>query len=616
MNISTEDRNSLEIIRLIICGSVNSGKSKLVESIFCSSSMILDDHLTLPNRGTKTSTALKSEVGSSLYAENLIFKDEQDASMNLACHFFSNNQRRFISVDIPDNDQYTRNIVVTASTADIAAIVIDANQGITTQTCHHSIICSMLSVKKILLIINKIDLIDYSKKIYEEIESNYRNFANNLNFESITSIPTSALRGDNIVVRSKKTQWFQGTTLLDYLETINIQPFRNEKPFRLIVQKVHDSNSNLNCSGTIEAGQIKIGQKVRILPAGTVSKIKKISTHKDEPYQTKDGQAITLTLNNKVAISRGSVIAAADSPPEVSDQFEIELIWINAEPGYIGRSYLMKLGTSTIKAQITDIKYRINVNTFERLSAKKLSMNDINVVTIKTDQPIVYEKYKDCPGLGGLILIDHINHQTVGVGMINFALRRAHNVHMHQLDIDKAARQSLNGHISKVLWFTGLSGSGKSTIANALEKELHSRNICTYILDGDNIRQGLNKDLGFTDADRVENIRRISEVARLMVDAGVVVLTAFISPFRAERKMARDLFSDGEFIEIFVDTPLEIAESRDPKGLYKKARKGELPNFTGIDSPYEKPLNPDIKVSTEKDEIDIIVDQLIINIGF
>ena len=399
---------------------------------------------------------------------------------------------------------------------------------------------------------------------------------------------------------------------MGFLETVETRRLLTDDPFRMPVQWVNRPNLDFRgFAGTIEAGHINVGQNVRILPSGETANIKEILLFKDTLSYAEADQAVTLTLDREVDISRGDVIVAADAPVEISDHFEIELMWMSQEPGYSGRSYLLKLGTSLVSAQITDIKHKININTYEKLSANTLEINDLCVVTLKTDHPIPFEKYEDCAGLGWLILIYRMSNQTIAAGMIRFALRRARNVHMHKLDIDKSARQSLNGHKSKVLWFTGLSGSGKSTIANALELELHSRGIRTYILDGDNIRHGLNNDLGFTDADRVENIRRISEVAKLMVDAGIVVITAFISPFKAERNMARALFEDGEFVEVFVDTPLELAESRDPKGLYKKARKGELPNFTGIDSPDEAPENPEMRVYTDTQDVDTIVKSLI-----
>jgi bifunctional enzyme CysN/CysC len=421
----------------------------------------------------------------------------------------------------------------------------------------------------------------------------------------------SALKGANVVERAIETQWHHGPTLLGYLESVDTRDSKEAHPLRFPVQWVNRPNLNFRgFSGTLEAGTAEVGQSIRILPSGETATIKEIVLFKRNLKKANHGQSVTITLDREIDASRGDVIVAADSPCEVSDQFQIELVWMDTEEGYLGRSYWMKIGTQLVNAQITDIKHKININTFEHLSASKLQLNDLCVVTIKTDKPIPFEPYKECSGLGGLILIDRMSNQTIAAGMIDFALRRAKNVHRHKLDVDKETRRHLNGHTSKVLWFTGLSGSGKSTIANALERALHDQGIRTYLLDGDNIRHGLNNDLGFTDADRVENIRRIGEVAKLMVDAGIVVLTAFISPFAAERRMARDLFEDGEFIEIHVDTPLEVAESRDPKGLYKKARKGEIPNFTGISSPYEAPENPEVRVSTETFSVEEIVASL------
>jgi len=461
------------------------------------------------------------------------------------------------------------------------------------------------------------DLVDYSQEVYERIVEQYQEFAEALEFESITPVPVSALEGANVIERSKQTQWYQGPTLLGFLETVDTHAYRVEQPFRFPVQWVNRPHLDFRgFSGSIEAGQVEPGQAIRILPSGETANVKEIVLFKDQLPRAEAGQAVTITLDREVDASRGDVIVAADSPCEVSDQFEMELVWMDQEPGYLGRSYWIKLGTQMIGAQITHIKHKVNINTFEHLSASKLELNDLSVVTLQTDRPVPFESYQECAGLGGMILIDRMTNMTVGAGMIKFALRRAKNIHHHKLDVDKEMRRMLNGHSSKVLWFTGISGSGKSTVANAFEKALHEQGIRTYILDGDNVRHGINNDLGFTDADRVENIRRVAEIAKLMVDAGVVVLTAFISPFRSERRMARERFEAGEFVEIFVDTPLEVAEARDPKGLYKKARRGEIPNFTGIDSPYEAPEDPEIRLSTENDDVDTLVKRLMEQLNF
>ena len=616
VNAYLEEQASLDTLRFITCGSVDDGKSTLIGRMLYEAQMIFEDQVaSLKNESKKIGTQ-GGDIDFALLVDGLAAEREQGITIDVAYRFFSTDRRKFIVADTPGHEQYTRNMVTGASTADVAVILIDARQGVLTQTRRHSMICSALGIKNVVLAINKMDLIGYSQETYNQIEADYRAFADELNFESITPIPMSALKGDNVVERSKETEWFHGPTLIGFLETVDTRTSLAEKPFRLPVQWVNRPNLDFRgFSGTVESGQIQVGQAVRILPSGETANVKSIVLFKDELIKAEAGQAVTVTLDREVDTSRGDVIAAAESPSEVSDQFELELVWMDQEPGYVGRSYLMKLGTSVINAQITDIKHKININTFEKLSASKLELNDLSIVTLKTARPVPYEQYKNCAGLGGLILIDRMSNQTVAAGMIEFALRRASNVHTHKLDVDKESRQRLNGHSSKVLWFTGLSGSGKSTIANALEKELHQKGIRTYILDGDNVRHGLNKDLGFTDADRIENIRRISEVAKLMVDAGIVVITAFISPFKAERQMAREMFDADEFVEIFVNTPLDVAESRDPKGLYKKARKGEIPNFTGINSPYEEPEKAELTLNTEA-SVDDLVAQIIKKAGF
>ena len=612
VNQYLSDQTKLSTLRFITCGSVDDGKSTLIGRILYEAQTLFENQIeTLKKESIKSGTQ-GNEIDFALLLDGLEAEREQGITIDVAYRYFTTTRRKFIVADTPGHEQYTRNMVTGASTAEVAVILVDARKGILEQTRRHSIICSTLGIKRIVLAINKMDLVDYNQDIFDHIEDDYRTFANQLDFESITPIPISALKGCNILQQATQTEWYKGPTVMEFLETVETRYLLKDYPFRMPVQWVNRPNLDFRgFAGTIEAGQINVGQNVRILPSGEAANIKEILLFKDTLLYAEANQAVTLTLDREVDISRGDVIVAADAPAEISDHFEIELMWMDQKPGYSGRSYLLKLGTSLVSAQITNIKHKININTFEKLSANTLELNDLCVVTLKTDHPIPFEKYKDCAGLGGLILIDRMSNQTVGAGMIKFALRRARNVHMHKLDIDKSARQSLNGHKSKVLWFTGLSGSGKSTIANALELELHSRGIRTYILDGDNIRHGLNNDLGFTDADRVENIRRISEVAKLMVDAGIVVITAFISPFKAERNMARALFEDGEFVEVFVDTPLALAESRDPKGLYKKARKGELPNFTGIDSPYEAPENPEMRVYTDTQDLDTIVKSLI-----
>lgn len=608
---------SLDTLRFITCGSVDDGKSTLIGRMLYEAQLIFEDQVASLKSDSKKVGTQGGDIDFALLVDGLGAEREQGITIDVAYRFFSTDRRKFIVADTPGHEQYTRNMVTGASTADVAVILIDARQGVLTQTRRHSIICSALGIKNVVLAVNKMDLLDYRKDRFNEIVDDYRAFASELSFSTITAIPMSALKGANVVERSKETLWHQGPTLLGYLETVDTEDQKAAYPLRFPVQWVNRPNLNFRgFSGTLEAGSATVGQAIRILPSGETANIKEVVLFKQNLDKAQYGQSVTLTLDREVDASRGDVIVAAESPCEVSDQFQIQIVWMDNEAGYLGRSYWMKIGTQLINAQITNIRHKININTFEQLSASKLELNDLCVVTIKTDKPVPFEPYKECAGLGGLILIDRMSNQTVAAGMIDFALRRAKNVHRHKVDIDKDARRHLNGHTSKVLWFTGLSGSGKSTIANELERALHEQGIRTYLLDGDNVRHGLNNDLGFTDADRVENIRRVGEVAKLMVDAGIVVLTAFISPFAAERKMARDLFQESEFVEIYVDTPLDVAELRDTKGLYKKARAGEIPNFTGISSPYEAPSAPEITVSTESESLEEVVSNLIKTLEF
>ena len=617
VNAYLEEQASLDTLRFITCGSVDDGKSTLIGRMLYEAQQIFEDQVASLRNDSKKMGTQGGDIDFALLVDGLAAEREQGITIDVAYRFFSTDKRKFIVADTPGHEQYTRNMFTGASTADVAVILIDARQGVLTQTKRHSMICSALGIKNIVVAINKMDLVDYQQAVYEEIESDFRSFAEEMNFDTITPIPMAALKGDNVVERSQKTAWYQGPTLLGFLETVNTQLSRIDHALRLPVQWVNRPNLDFRgFSGTIEAGAASVGQKIRVLPSGETATIESIVLFEDNLVKAEAGQAVTVTLDREIDASRGDVIVSADSPCEVSDQFEVQLVWMDQEPGYIGRSYWLKIGTNRISGQITDIKYKININTSEHLSATQLELNDLCVVNLQVNHPIAFESFKDCPPMGSFILIDRMNNQTVGAGMIDFALRRATNVHNQKLDVGKQARRHLNGHTSKVLWFTGLSGSGKSTIANALETALHKQGIRTYILDGDNIRHRLNRDLGFTDADRIENIRRIAEVARLMLDAGVVVLTAFISPFQAERDAAREIFDDDEFIEIFVDTPLEVAESRDPKGLYKKARNGQIPNFTGINSPYEIPQNPEFHLKTDNKEVDDLIQELLTQMEF
>ncbi|MBL8469004.1 adenylyl-sulfate kinase, partial [Methyloversatilis discipulorum] len=530
----------------------------------------------------------------------------------VAYRFFSTDRRKFIVADTPGHEQYTRNMVTGASTADLAIILVDARHGVQTQTRRHSFLVSLIGIKRVVVAINKMDLVGYSETTFRRILDDYRAFAAQLGLEDIVAIPMSALKGDNITSQSEQMGWYHGPTLMGYLETVEVDQKRRLKgPFRLPVQWVNRPNLDFRgFAGTIASGVITPGTAIRVQPSGRTSTIKRIVTADGDLPRAIAGQSVTLVLEDEVDISRGDVISNKDTPAEVADQFEATLVWMQDEPMMPGRAYLMKIGARTVTATVTDIKHKVNVNTLEHLAAKQLALNEIAVVKLSIDRPIAFDPYESVRETGGFILIDRISNATIGAGMLRFALRRSHNIHMQHVDVDKATRGAMKGQKPCVLWFTGLSGAGKSTLANQLEKRLNALGRHTYLLDGDNVRHGLNKDLGFTEADRVENIRRVAEVAKLMVDAGLIVLTAFISPFRSERRMARGLLEDGEFIEIFVDTPIAVAEERDPKGLYKKARRGEIKNFTGIDSPYEAPENAEIRIDTSGRDIEQTVDEM------
>ena len=617
VNQYLDEQANLDTLRFITCGSVDDGKSTLIGRMLFEAQMIFEDQVASLQSDSKKMGTQGGDIDFALLVDGLASEREQGITIDVAYRFFATDRRKFIVADTPGHEQYTRNMVTGASTADVAVILIDARQGVLTQTRRHSMICSALGIKQVVIAINKMDLVDYRQDVFDRILEDYQAFAKELQFTEMTAIPMSALKGDHIIERSSHMHWYQGPTLLGFLETVDPRATRVNQALRFPVQWVNRPNLDFRgFSGTIEAGTAAVGQSIRVLPSGATAKIQEIVLFEDRLESAEAGQAVTLTLDTEIDASRGDVIVAADAPCEVSDQFEVNIVWMDQEPGYIGRSVWLKLGTTQVNAHITAIKHQVNINTFEHMAATQLELNDVSVVTIKTDRPIAFERYQDCAPMGAFILIDRMSHHTVAAGMIEFALRRAKNVHRQPLEVDKAARRTLNGHTSRVLWFTGLSGSGKSTIANALEKALHAQGIRTYVLDGDNVRHGLNSDLGFTDADRVENIRRIGEVAKLMVDAGVVVLTAFISPFRTERDMVRGLFEDDEFVEIFVDTPLDVAEARDPKGLYQKARRGEIPNFTGIGSPYEPPLHPEVHIQTEHESVEETVQRLLAELSF
>jgi adenylylsulfate kinase (apsK)/sulfate adenylyltransferase, large subunit len=587
------------LLRFITCGSVDDGKSTLIGRLLYESKLIFEDQLAALEADSKKVGTQGGELDFALLVDGLAAEREQGITIDVAYRFFSTDRRKFIVADTPGHEQYTRNMVTGASTADVAVILVDARKGVLTQTRRHSYIVSLLGIRHVVLAINKMDLMEYSQQTFDGIVAAYREFAQQIGLTDITAVPLSALRGDNILERSERMRWYQGPTLMGYLESVEIEDDLQTKPFRLPVQWVNRPNQDFRgFAGTIASGTLRRGDNVRALPSGRQSRVTRIVGYDGDLETAVAGQSVTLTLADEIDVSRGDVLAAADAPPGVADQFQATIIWMHEEPMLRGRPYIIKLGTRTLTGSITTPKYKVNVNTLERLAAKQLELNEIGVCNLSFDRAIPFDPYADNRETGGFILVDRVSNDTVGAGLLNFALRRAENIHWQALDVNKGARASLKGQRACVLWFTGLSGAGKSTVANLVEKRLHALGRHTYTLDGDNVRHGLNKDLGFTDADRVENIRRVAEVSRLMVDAGLIVLVSFISPFRSERRLARELMQPGEFLEVFVDTPLAEAEKRDVKGLYRKARRGELKNFTGIDSPYEAPEHPEIHLRT------------------
>ena len=588
------------MLRFITCGSVDDGKSTLIGRLLYDSRMIFEDQLSALESDSKRVGTQGQEIDFALLVDGLAAEREQGITIDVAYRFFATEKRKFIVADCPGHEQYTRNMVTGASTADLAVILVDARKGVLVQTRRHSFLCHQLGIRDLVLAVNKMDLVGFDQATYDAIVADYAAFAASIGIERFTAIPISGFKGDNITARSDNTPWYDGPPLIEHLENLEVNAANDaEKSFRMPVQWVNRPNLDFRgFAGLIASGTVKPGDAVRVLPSGRTSTVKSVVAFGGDLAQAQAGQSVTLTLDDEIDCSRGNVIAAADAPPEVSDQFEATLVWLDDEALLPGRGYWLKLASQTVTATVAEPKYEINVNTLEHLAAKTLNLNAIGVAEITTDKPIVFEAYADNRSLGGFILIDKLTNRTVGAGMLHFSLRRAQNVHWQATSVTREDHAALKNQKPLVLWFTGLSGSGKSTIADAVEKRLNLMNRHTFLLDGDNVRHGLNKDLGFTGADRIENIRRIGEVAKLMADAGLIVLTAFISPFRAERQMVRDMLPEGEFVEIFVDTPLEVAEARDVKGLYKKARAGQLKNFTGIDSPYEAPESPDIVVNT------------------
>ena len=585
-------------LRFITCGSVDDGKSTLVGRLLFETKQVFDDQLTALGKDSSRFGTRGDDLDFALLVDGLHAEREQGITIDVAYRFFATPMRRFIVADTPGHEQYTRNMATGASTADLAILLVDARKGMLVQTCRHSRIVSMLGVRHVVLAVNKMDLVDWNRGVFDSIVADYGKFARDLGFATLHAVPMAATSGDNVVVRGERSTWYAGPPLLDYLEAIEIAPAQ-VGDFRMPVQWVNRPNLDFRgYCGRIASGTVEVGDPVRVAPGGGQAVVSDVILSGASVRRAASGDSITLTLSDEVDISRGDVLTAAKAPMIVADQFEARLLWMSERPLLSGRGYLLKIHTSLAGATVSRIKYRIDVNSGAQLAAKELALNEIGVVNVSTDRPLPFEPYAQSRGLGSFILIDRLSNETVGAGMIDFALRRADNIHWQALAVDKRARATLKLQASHCVWLTGLSGSGKSTIANALEKRLHAAGRHTYLLDGDNVRHGLNRDLGFTDADRVENIRRVAEVARLMVDAGLIVIVSFISPFRSERAFARALFGKGEFSEVHVDAPLAECERRDPKGLYVKARRGALKNFTGIDSAYEAPELPELRLDT------------------
>ncbi|MEO0613182.1 MAG: sulfate adenylyltransferase subunit CysN [Pseudomonadota bacterium] len=606
---------SKSFLRFITCGSVDDGKSTLIGRLLYDTKLIYEDQLTALQSDSKKQGTQGQEIDFALLVDGLAAEREQGITIDVAYRFFSTDKRKFIVADTPGHEQYTRNMATGASTADLAIILIDARQGVLTQTRRHSYIASLLGIRHIVVAINKMDLKDYRQDIFDKIESEYCDFAAQLGFDSITCIPMSALRGDNVVARSEQTPWYHGPALLPFLETVNVDRSGDDAPFRLPVQWVNRPNLDFRgFSGTVASGSVTPGDEIIVLPSAKRSTVERIVTHDGDLKTASTDQAVTLTLTDEIDISRGDIICAGDQPAAQTDQFAATLLWMSDEAMIPGRQYLLKTANQIVPATVTELRHKINVNTLDQQSGKTLELNEVGSTKLNLAQPIAFDPYTDNRTTGSFIVIDRRTNSTIGVGMIDHSLRRAQNIHWQDLEVVKESRAEQKLQKPCVLWFTGLSGSGKSTVANLVEKRLFDLGRHTYTLDGDNVRHGLNKDLGFTDADRVENIRRVAETSKLMVDAGLIVLVSFISPFASERRMARESVDDGEFIEVFISTPLAVCEQRDVKGLYAKARRGEIKNFTGIDSDYEAPTNPEIDVDTSEisaeKAADMIVDHL------
>lgn len=603
---------SKDLLRFLTCGSVDDGKSTLIGRLLYDAQLVYDDQLSALESDAKKAKGASDEPDLALLVDGLQAEREQGITIDVAYRYFASPKRKFIVADTPGHEQYTRNMATGASNCDFAVLLVDARKGVLTQTRRHCCILNLLGIKKVALAVNKMDLADYSKDRFDEIVSEFQAFTASLNFDEIIAIPVAAAKGDNIINPSANMRWYHGPTLMAHLETVDVTSDKSKQPLRMPVQWVNRPNSDFRgFAGTITGGVLRPGDEVIALPAGKRTKVERIVTYDGDLDEAQAGDAVTLTLSDEIDISRGDVLVAPDAEAEVSDQIAANIIWMDKSPMLPGRDYVLKLGNQSATASISTLKHKLNVENLEHQAGPTLELNEVGYCNISLNKPLVFDPYRQDREMGGFILIDRLTNATVGAGMIEFGLRRATNIQWQELEIDKSVRAEMKAQKPCALWFTGLSGSGKSTVASLLEKQLHTRGRHTYVLDGDNVRHGLNKDLGFTDADRVENIRRVAETAKLFVDAGLIVMVSFISPFRSERRMARELFAEDEFLEVFVDASLEVCEQRDPKGLYKKARAGEIKNFTGIDSTYEKPERADIRLEAGELSPDELVDELI-----